>query len=232
MTRIVGHRGALALELENTIQGFKRAKDLGLDAIELDVLATKDGKIVVCHDNDLSRLTGKKVYINKLTFAELAELHLSNNETIPLLYDVLSITGDIPIILDIKTDKYLDNLFAILGNYPEIEFTIVTGLGHIIKECKRTRPDIPALVQRHYSPFGHLYSIKKHGADGLNLNYWLLNPINYMVARKHGMHIQVYTVNNLLLARLIKKVYPHVWICTNHPDLFIRSIQTEAVISS
>ncbi|MDB5181934.1 MAG: glycerophosphoryl diester phosphodiesterase, partial [Candidatus Saccharibacteria bacterium] len=86
MTKIVGHRGASGQELENTIRSFKLAKELGVDAIELDILATKDGKIVVCHDNDLKRLSGQQLCISDITYQELAEIHLHNGETIPLLY--------------------------------------------------------------------------------------------------------------------------------------------------
>lgn len=224
-TKIVGHRGATGVELENTIRGFKFAKSLGVDAIEFDVLPTRDGAFVVCHDNDLSRLTGVQQFISQMTFAELAEIHLANGETIPLLYDVLAIVGKIPVVIDIKSDRHLDKLFEILAKYPKLDITIVTELGAIIKDCKQFRPDIPAFVQRHHSPAFLLRSVKKHGADGLNLNYYWLNPLLYWQARRKGLKIQAYTVNNVLVARMIKRLYPGVWICTNHPDVFLKSLK-------
>jgi glycerophosphoryl diester phosphodiesterase len=49
----VGHRGAAGLKPENTLSGFMRALDLGVDAIEIDVLMTADKKLVVHHDYGL-----------------------------------------------------------------------------------------------------------------------------------------------------------------------------------
>jgi len=50
---IIGHRGAAGLAPENTISAFKRACEIGVDAVELDVLLTADNKIVVHHDFSL-----------------------------------------------------------------------------------------------------------------------------------------------------------------------------------
>lgn len=228
MTKIVGHRGASGQELENTIKSFKLAKKLGVDAIELDILITKDGKFVVCHDNKLKRLTGKKLSIDDLSYTELAEIHLNNGETIPLLYDVLSIIGKIPVVLDIKTDKNLPELFQLIAEFPSMQFTIVTEHRHLIRECKTRRPDIPAFVQCHYSPFGLMKTVRKFEADGLNLNFFWLNPLTYRAARKKGLQIQVYTVNNVLVAQMIKKLYPGIWICTNHPDKFLDALNKQS----
>jgi len=50
---IIGHRGAAGLAPENTLSAFKRACEIGVNAVELDVLMTLDGKIVVHHDYNL-----------------------------------------------------------------------------------------------------------------------------------------------------------------------------------
>lgn len=224
MTKIVGHRGASGQELENTIKSFKLAKKLGVDAIEFDIQTTLDGKPVVFHDDDLHRLSGNRQTISELTYGQLAEIHLHNGETIPLLYDVLSIIDKVPVILDIKTDKQLDRIFEVMKDFPGMHFTIVTDLKHIIRDCKKFRPDIPVFAQRHYSPIGLMKTIEKYGADGLNLNFYWLNPLTYRAIRKKGLQIQVYTVNNVLVAQLLKKLYPGIWICTNHPDKFIYAL--------
>lgn len=51
--RVIGHRGAAALAPENTLRSFGRAIELGVDAVELDVLALADGTLVVAHSDDL-----------------------------------------------------------------------------------------------------------------------------------------------------------------------------------
>ena len=55
--QVIGHRGAAALAPENTWASFDRAIDIGVDAIETDVHATCDGRLVLLHDADLSRTT-------------------------------------------------------------------------------------------------------------------------------------------------------------------------------
>jgi len=75
---IIGHRGAKGIAPENSLSGFKKAVELGIDGIELDVNLTKDGKLIVIHDMDLKRLTGLKIPINQLTFKELKEYDISN----------------------------------------------------------------------------------------------------------------------------------------------------------
>lgn len=56
---IIGHRGAPGYGGENTLWGFQKALDLGADGFELDLIPTKDGKLIVGHDFDLERLIGK-----------------------------------------------------------------------------------------------------------------------------------------------------------------------------
>jgi glycerophosphoryl diester phosphodiesterase len=74
---IIGHRGAKGIAPENSLSGFKKAVELGIDGIELDVHLTKDGKLIVIHDMDLKRLTGLRVPIKQLTFKELEEYDIS-----------------------------------------------------------------------------------------------------------------------------------------------------------
>jgi len=78
---IIGHRGVKGIAPENSLSGFKKAVELGIDGVELDVHLTKDGKLVVI------RLTGIKIPIKQLTFEELkkydiSELFTKNQEKI------------------------------------------------------------------------------------------------------------------------------------------------------
>ena len=74
---IIGHRGAKGIAPENSLSGFKKAVELGIDGVELDVHLTKDGKLVVVHDMDLKRLTGLRISIEQLTFKELKKYDIS-----------------------------------------------------------------------------------------------------------------------------------------------------------
>lgn len=226
MTKIVGHRGVKGMEHENTVQGFKLAKSMALDAVELDVIATRDGKFVVIHDDDLRKHVGKAMFVSRTDYAELAELKLVNGETIPLLYDVLALLRGIPVIIDVKSDTFLPGLYEIIDRYPEMDITITSWLTPwVTTRFKQDRPHLPAMIERYYLPFGFMRSVQRRRADGLNLRFWWLNPVTYHAAKRRGLFIQTYTVNNIHLARLIRRLYPEVWICTNHPDRIRQALQ-------
>jgi glycerophosphoryl diester phosphodiesterase len=93
---LIGHRGAPRERPENTLASFLRALDLGADAVELDVHATRDGVVVVHHDfvpravSTVASLQGRP--IAELTAAELDSFRVSG-EPIPTLTDVLQAIG-------------------------------------------------------------------------------------------------------------------------------------------
>ena len=60
MTQIWAHRGASGYCPENTIKAFEKAIEMNSDGIELDVQLTKDGQIVVCHDELIDRVSNHK----------------------------------------------------------------------------------------------------------------------------------------------------------------------------
>lgn len=73
---VFGHRGVPEEHQENTLPGFKRAIELGIDGVELDVLMTKDNKLVVLHDMDLKRLTGFSGCVPDLTWDQIKTLEI------------------------------------------------------------------------------------------------------------------------------------------------------------
>lgn len=73
---IFAHRGASSFHLENTFAAFKKAKELGADGIELDLQVSKDGVLVVFHDNDLKRLAGINKLTSECTYDELIRYNL------------------------------------------------------------------------------------------------------------------------------------------------------------
>ena len=85
---VIAHRGASSAEPENTLRAFKAAYKADADGIELDVVHSKDKKVVVTHDANVKRLTGTDQDVDKLTYAELSQLDFGKGERIPLLEDV------------------------------------------------------------------------------------------------------------------------------------------------
>ena len=68
---VVGHRGAMGYCPENTLASFERGLELGADWIELDVHLSRDGEVIVIHDEALDRTTNGHGYIKDRTLAEL-----------------------------------------------------------------------------------------------------------------------------------------------------------------
>jgi glycerophosphoryl diester phosphodiesterase len=96
----VGHRGAKAYEVENTLESFKKAIALGANAVEFDVRKSKDGKLIVIHDDNLKKVFGKDIQVNEATLKELKQL---TGNKIPTLEDALQ-------FIDEKVEKILVEL--------------------------------------------------------------------------------------------------------------------------
>lgn len=70
----IAHRGASGVAPENTLVSFHQALELGADVLELDIHATKDGEIVVIHDQTVDRTTNGTGMVKDLTLADLKKL--------------------------------------------------------------------------------------------------------------------------------------------------------------
>ena len=108
LDRPIAHRGYHKKEdniPENSLPAFKRAIEHNFN-IELDVQLTKDNQVIVFHDHNVKRMTGKDSFIEKLTYAETQQLNLDGVEGIhpPLLTDVLDLVkGQVGIVIEIKS---------------------------------------------------------------------------------------------------------------------------------
>ena len=67
--KIIAHRGLSGLECENTCAAFVAAGNRSYCGIETDVHVTKDGKIIVFHDDNTERMTGKKKIVEKTRYS-------------------------------------------------------------------------------------------------------------------------------------------------------------------
>ena len=85
----IGHRGAPRERLENTLPGFLLAVERGADAVELDAHATRDGVVVVHHDEAVNERP-----IADVEWADLMNIDLGGGARVPRLADVLSALGE------------------------------------------------------------------------------------------------------------------------------------------
>jgi glycerophosphoryl diester phosphodiesterase len=100
MTVIWTHRGD---GIENSLSAFQLAWDKGITHFETDVQTTNDGKLVLAHDNDLLRLTGKNIEISDLTYAQLQQFPIKNQEPWALLDDLVASFPTATISIDMKS---------------------------------------------------------------------------------------------------------------------------------
>lgn len=95
---------------ENSLAAFKAAKDLGF-GVELDVRLTKDGQVIVFHDDTLRRLCGKADRVRDLNYEDLCTLRLCDTEeTIPLLSQALAVLDGASVICELKMYDGVKNM--------------------------------------------------------------------------------------------------------------------------
>ncbi|MGE5583935.1 MAG: glycerophosphodiester phosphodiesterase [Bacillota bacterium] len=75
---VLGHRGAPDVAPENTLAAFRAGLDAGVDGFELDVQLSRDGKLVVIHDERVDRTTNGKGWVKDMTLAELKALDVGS----------------------------------------------------------------------------------------------------------------------------------------------------------
>src|ERR687891_2649143 len=96
MPLVYAHRGGAALRPENTIAAFDHGLECGADGLEFDVHLSRDGIVVIHHDETLDRMTRGRGRVADYTAAELSAFN------VPSLADVLARYPDIQLIVELK----------------------------------------------------------------------------------------------------------------------------------
>jgi glycerophosphoryl diester phosphodiesterase len=141
------HRGLHdATKAENSMSAFAAAKEMGF-GIELDVRLSKDGELVVFHDDNLTRVAGIDGKVIDFTAEELSKMSLSGtNDGVPTLREVLNlIDGAVPLIIEIKmsgdekgvAEKLVEVIEGYKGDYVVESFNPIA-----LKIVRKMRPDI------------------------------------------------------------------------------------------
>ena len=123
LKRPIAHRGLHNNKdiIENTIESFELAIKNNF-SIELDIVLSKDGEVMVFHDYNLNRLAGSNKLINDCTANELRKIKLlGTNSVISSMDEVLHrVNGKVPILIEIKESFHPDieeRLFEIIRSY-------------------------------------------------------------------------------------------------------------------
>lgn len=112
---VIAHRGASAVEPENTLRAFARAIEMGAQMIELDLHLTRDGQVVVIHDDDLRHTTNGRGRVSQSSFDEIRKADAGQGERIPTLKETLELTrGRVQLYLEIKAPEAAEETMRIV----------------------------------------------------------------------------------------------------------------------
>ncbi len=110
---LFGHRGYSSLEPENTLASFQLCVEKGIPGVELDVQLCKSGELVIVHDANMKRVSGKDALVKDLNFDELRSLDVGNGEQVPLLSELFELCGDrLYYDIELKVPALLDGGLA------------------------------------------------------------------------------------------------------------------------
>ena len=238
--RIVAHRGASVDAPENTLAAFRRAFALGAEAIELDVRLSKDGQVVVIHDDTTRRTAGVDRAVADQTLAELRALDAGSwrgktfaGERIPTLAEVLAV---VPkggtVFVELKSGPETADAVAKVIRTAAIEqrgahVALQAYDAATLSALASALPDAPAYWTVDpptadgrllpYEPSVIDEAVKRRFA-GLALDVRGVTDDFLAAAKRAGLEMDVWTLNDAALLRtwLGKDVR---WIETDRPDL-------------
>jgi glycerophosphoryl diester phosphodiesterase len=210
--RVIAHRGFSGAAPENTLIAFKKALELGVDMIELDVRLCEGGEVVVIHDDTANRTTNGKGKVAEYTLKELKRLDAGSffgpqffGERIPTLKEVLQLTqGGVPLNIELK--KGDESRYTII-DLADRAFEEVEKMGLLnqvvfasfefsaIKRIRERNPHIPVALN-----FGKEWNFpgEMTGAESipiLSCRARVLNPYNIARAHKQGIEVFAWTLN-------------------------------------
>lgn len=228
VSRIIGHRGAAGLALENTLTSFRKAIEAGTTIIEFDVQTTSDGHFVICHDNDLSRVSDSRVKIKDVTLKTLRDIPLKNGDTVPLLTEALDLVRkhNITAVVEAKTISDTEAFCALLDTYRDVTMAVASFNHALLARIRKLRPDFALYLGESHQPIAVLQKAKAMKAQGIDLHYMLMNPLTYWLAQLWELELMLYTPNQPGVVRLLRFLYPRAYVCTDFPNRFVHLPQS------
>jgi glycerophosphoryl diester phosphodiesterase len=222
----IGHRGSKGYIAENTLESINHAILLGVDGIEIDIFKCLSGELVLSHENDLKRLTGKSAHLEKLTLNELKKFLVVGKYKIPTLKDVLTMI-ETPLFVNIEL-KGLNTAQATSKIISDISTRTLWSLEHFIvssfnwdelelfRAIDKNTP-VGVLVSKSMSVNEAIEFGKKINAQAIHPNFKLLNNKAVKKIKNNGFKIYTWTVNNEDDINFMKKLKVD-GIISDYPD--------------
>ncbi|MBO4727433.1 MAG: metallophosphoesterase [Spirochaetaceae bacterium] len=226
------HRGASGYAPENTLEAFDLAIKLGADGVEFDVQYTKDGKIVVLHDERIDRVSSGSGFVSQMTLEQLRQLNFNKTHPeyafckIPTLDEVLELLKPTDLIMNIE-------LKTGVNFYPGLEQEVIkkvqqfglekrviySSFNHAsVIRIKKLAPDSQCAFLYNDGIADVVDYTKKYRIDALHPSFnYLKYPFFVENAQKAGIKINTWTVNSD--GDMLKcQQYRVNAIITNYPD--------------
>lgn len=206
---IAGHRGAAGIAPENTLPSFRKAAQVGVRLIELDVRLTRDAQLVCFHDDRLDRVTAANGPVSEWEWAALSEVEVLPGSfhgeypgaRIPLLAEVLAeLPADCRFLVELKAEAVRPELL-VERSLAEIEAAgarercrIISFDFELLRLARRSPIDLGVLVATRDA--AQLFSrARELSARAVHPPYSLVDPLLVTEARDGGFLLNTWTVN-------------------------------------
>ena len=234
-TEIWAHRGASGWDRqyapENTMPAFRKAVEMGADGIELDVQLTKDGEIVICHDERIDRTSRGKGWLRDFTLVELKRIDFGKPHVeygfveIPTLREFLEFAKptDLKVNIELKTGVvYYDGLeektARMVREFGMEERVIYSSFNHYsLQKLKTVIPSVQIglLMEEDFV---------RVPEDAKRLGACAVHPPEHIVTKEyvenshaHGIKVHTWTVDNPTRMRQMVEMGVDAFI-TDCPD--------------
>jgi len=200
---VVGHRGASGLAPENTIAAVQLAWDQGADVVEIDVHLSRDGRVMVIHDDDTVRTSGVALAVADTTAERLRELDVGSfkgptfaGERIPFLEEVIATIPEGRLLLvhvrsDVGTAPAIGRAVQATGRALQILFQAFDP--NVLLALRQYAPRVPLLLLLG-SDARDLATLPKRvvdlGFQGVNIQINALTPQLILALKR--MHLDVF----------------------------------------
>lgn len=199
---VIGHRGARGHVAENTLASVKKALELGVDGIEIDIFVCATGELVVFHDKTLDKLTDAKGYIESLTLDSIQKITVLGREPIPTLDEILDeINGEVVLNIELKGRRTAAPTHELLSRYfnsgklqPKDVF-ISSFDWEELRMFYDMNKEVPIAILTEDDPIDALPIAQTLNAFAINPNYKSLTPKNVKKIHQAGLKIYPWTVN-------------------------------------
>jgi glycerophosphoryl diester phosphodiesterase len=240
---VVGHRGAMGHCPENTLVSFERGLELGADWIELDVHVSRDGALIVIHDETVDRTTNGSGLVQELTVAELKELDAGSwfgpayaGQRILTLDEVLVWAQSTGTVLDIEIKNapvyyagIEENVVQTLDRHGMTDQAIVISFDHRAVQRVHTLDSriVTGVLYACRPVDGGLSLARQAGADAVLPHWAYVTSSDVRAAHDAGLSVAPWTSSDpTILSGLIAAGVDAIG--TNHPDALRRLLPGSA----